>query len=75
MNRRQAKRLVAAQLGDYAFLLGKQPRSDLDTYDLVRFRECAFEFAEELYRRAGLDREARQVDERQLSIYDALEGV
>lgn len=77
MNRREVKRIVAARLAVYAFQLGEEPAENpaarnVSGDDLDRFREAAYEFSEELYRRAGLDREARKVDERQLSIYDAL---
>lgn len=75
MNRREAKRQIAARLADAAFGVAENGIHGEAGDDAERLREAAYDFAEELYRRAGLDREARHVDERQMSIYDALEAV
>lgn len=75
MRLREAKKLVAAHLAnhiaDMSEPLALEHAETLEDHDRVR-RAC-FEFAEELYRRAGMDSRADEIDERQLSIYD-LEG-
>lgn len=75
MNRRTAKRQIAARLADAAFSVAEKGIHGEAGNDAERLREAAYEFAEELYRRAGLDKEAQKVDERQMSIYDELDDL
>ena len=72
MRRREAKRIVAAHLAHHAFDVAHALAGEYPGDDAERIKESCYEFAEELYRRAGLDQQAQQVDERQLSIYDVL---
>jgi hypothetical protein len=66
VNRREAKRTVcraaASDLFERAQLI------DAGDLDGRRIQNAAFELAAELYRRAGLERDAQVVDERQLEL-------
>lgn len=72
MRKREAKRIVAIHLADHVFDVAHILSLDYEDGDAERVKEACYEFAEELYRRAGMEKRADEVDERQLSIYDAL---
>jgi hypothetical protein len=73
VNRREAKKQVCAVIAANTFDAAESlALLHSDEPDRERIREASYELSAELYRRAGLERAATEVDERQLSIYDAL---
>ena len=76
MDKRQAKRQVCEMVARdlIAQLEAKELGQALDGEDRERIEGAAIDLADELLRRAGVRRDAGVVDDRQLSIFDALVG-
>lgn len=74
MDKRQAKRKVCEEVASDLVMRLEDGRigAGLDGEDRRRYEECAAELAEEMLRRAGVWREARAHDPRQITIYDFL---
>lgn len=69
MNRREAKRDVCLTTGRMLFDMAEAMQSNGDK-DNDRIREATYDLAAEMLRRGGAEREAKKVDERQMSIFE-----
>lgn len=78
MDKRETKRMVCGDVASWMVeqIAEGEIRLDLPSDDRGRYEEGFFELAEELLRRSGVDiPKEPEIDERQITIFDALEAL